>query len=243
MSLSSNSCSPERRSRSSSREPSVTPSRLSLPESSRPASASSSTPSQSTHHERSHSSSSSSSPGPPSLPPFLSLIHRIILPLHPTPTTTTAMSSMLLSTMAIHTLSPMRDASALTVGVENIPTLTFVSTLLALFTPDPKRRLIFSRVGLTRGETVGTSLALFYRLFICVLIFFSLAFQLLGNRKEVHAMFYLSVHLLKLHTISLTWGVAQEAMELEEENLERNGEGVTPSGSRLKRLGECCRQT
>ena len=121
----------------------------------------------------------------------------------------------------------MRDASALTVGVENIPTLTFVSTLLALFSsvpvgwlfeaPDPKRRRIFSRVGLTRGETVGTSLALFYRMFIFVLVFFVGMFWVFGNLKEVHAMFYLSVHLLKLHTISLTWGVAQEAMELEEE--------------------------
>ena len=61
----------------------------------------------------------------------------------------------------------MRDAIALAVGVDLMPQLTLASTVLAfrssvpigwLFeATDPNRRLVWKRMGLTRGETQGTS--------------------------------------------------------------------------------------
>ena len=135
--------------------------------------------------------------------------------------------------MANYMLGPMRDASAMVVGVEHIPKLTFLSTLLALCSsvpvgwlfeaPDPKRRKIFSRLGMTRGETQGSSLALFYRMFSCNLLLFGLLFTFHSylypskpSPTALHVMFYLSIHVMKLHSVSLVWGVTTEAMEYEE---------------------------
>jgi hypothetical protein len=213
----------------------------------------------------------------------------------------------------------MRDAAALAVGVSHIPALTLASTVLALGSsvpvgwlfeaPDPRRRRVWKRMGLTRGETQGTSLALFYRVFgfllwsyavgfwiverakrndveesanaedsenndvsisgwigilsvrIChemglpvqsildnatslagelfgIPSFLSSALQLHQNESIVslfiqactpavnkfgsiiYIMFFLVVHLMKLHSLSLIWGVTTEAMEYEE-NAER----------------------
>jgi hypothetical protein len=136
---------------------------------------------------------------------------------------------LLLVTAANNMLSPMRDAAAMSCGVEHIPTLTFISTLLALCSsvpvgwlfeaPDPARRKFLAKVGLTRGETQGTSLALFYRLFLAACLVFAVAFHLLrGTPAEppLFAGFYLLVHVMKLHSVSLVWNVTTEAMEYEE---------------------------
>jgi len=99
--------------------------------------------------------------------------------------------SLLLLTMANYMLSPMRDATALAVGVSHIPTLTLASTILALVSsvpmgrlfevPDPMRRGKHwrDRIGLTRGETQGTSLALFLRCFAICLVGYALTFKVL----------------------------------------------------------------
>lgn len=197
----------------------------------------------------------------------------------------------------------MRDAAALAVGVTHIPALTLASTVLALGSsvpvgwlfeaPDPRRRRVWKRMGLTRGETQGTSLALFYRVFAFLLLSYALGFQIverfgkskrdgddegggsgLGEEesavvllgclflrilgvlgiptehplfssvndylkshrelsipslllntcscmvnkfgKVIYIMFFLVVHLMKLHSLSLIWGVTTEAMEYEE---------------------------
>lgn len=194
-------------------------------------------------------------------------------------------SALLLLTCANYMLSPMRDAAALEVGVDYIPLLTLASTILALGSsvpvgwlfeaPNPERKGIAWRgkVGLTRGETQGTSLALFYRFFALTLIGYAAVFKLveiysddkptsekkalklqaeeetiknslktfltivlkmeslqsffyavLGFVKLVlskfgwgfYVAFFLVVHLMKLHSLSLLWGVTSEAMEYEE---------------------------
>lgn len=176
-------------------------------------------------------------------------------------------------------LGPMRDAAALKVGVSYIPVLTLVSTILALASsvpvgwlfeapnPDRKGRSWRDRIGLTRGETQGTSLALFLRCFAVCLFGYAFSFKLMdlwslsdtsGNGKKwnddtdtdteeilnlklgegesimafvvkiasfvmgkfgkaFYVMFFLVVHLMKLHSISLMWGVTSEAMEYEEQ--------------------------
>jgi len=228
--------------------------------------------------------------------------------------------ALLLVTCANYMLGPMRDAAALAVGVSHIPALTLASTVLALGSsvpvgwlfeaPDPRRRRLWKRMGLTRGETQGTSLALFYRVFAFLLLSYALGFQLVeimgkssGNNDEegrtktkeeesifalvgsvlirllaiigipvdrlfsnleqiagdmlgtqdlvssselyifiethkdesfpslfmysctclvnkfgkvIYIMFFLVVHLMKLHSLSLIWGVTTEAMEYEE---------------------------
>jgi hypothetical protein len=232
--------------------------------------------------------------------------------------------ALLLVTCANYMLGPMRDAAALAVGVSHIPALTLASTVLALGSsvpvgwlfeaPDPRRRRVWKRMGLTRGETQGTSLALFYRVFAFLLLSYALGFKLvdqfgkrsygsdtnevddaddesaitvvgtfflrlglgmgipvtnmissaegfardiLGYQQQIvpsstlsvsiqsalemyseesipslflHAckclvnkfgeviyiMFFLVVHLMKLHSLSLIWGVTMEAMEYEE---------------------------
>ena len=86
--------------------------------------------------------------------------------------------------------------------------------------PEPRRRKFLARVGLTRGETQGTSLALFYRAFLSSLLLFSFLFSFFSAApaasKALFAAFYLAVHLMKLHAVSLMWGVTTEAMEYEE---------------------------
>ncbi|KAL7548871.1 hypothetical protein ACHAWF_012137 [Thalassiosira exigua] len=222
--------------------------------------------------------------------------------------------ALLLVTCANYMLGPMRDAAALAVGVSHIPALTLASTVLALGSsvpvgwlfeaPDPRRRRVWRRMGLTRGETQGTSLALFYRVFAMLLLSYALGFGLVdrfgGRRGEevdagdeggeeeasaralasafflrlaagagvpvekmmrsfegiagvrraasaaiylldlhageslpalflrafrrimerfgkvIYVMFFLVVHLMKLHSLSLVWGVTTEAMEYEE---------------------------
>ena len=168
---------------------------------------------------------------------------------------------LLLVTFANYMLSPMRDAAALAVGVTHIPVLTLVSTILALVSsvpvgwlfeaPNPERtgRRWRNKVGLTRGETQGTSLALFYRCFAICLVGYSIVFKLVDIYKDRDAVdiniqnrnyvtriiaillrksgklfyiaFFLVVHLMKLHSLSLIWGVASEAMEYEEHAEER----------------------
>ena len=92
-------------------------------------------------------------------------------------------------TCATYVLTPIRDAVALQIGVEHIPKLTLASTVLAFCSsvpigwlfeaPDPSRRRLFKRMGLTRGETQGTSLALFYRFFAVCLISYAIGFYLI----------------------------------------------------------------
>jgi hypothetical protein len=102
--------------------------------------------------------------------------------------------ALLYVTCANYMLTPMRDAIALHVGVQHIPKLTLASTLLAVFSsvpigwlfeaPDPGRRRLWKRMGLTRGETQGTSLALFYRVFALLLVSYAIGFQLLEWLKK-----------------------------------------------------------
>jgi len=188
--------------------------------------------------------------------------------------------ALLLLTMANYMLSPMRDAAALAVGIKHIPLLTLISTILALASsvpmgwlfeaPNPLRKgkSWRDRIGLTRGETQGTSLALFLRCFAICLIGYALTFKVLewfgyqedggggetqgengGNDdimvnlaffqfqnenlwnyiiritskllqkfgKIFYVAFFLVVHLMKLHSLSLIWGVTSEAMEYEEQ--------------------------
>lgn len=178
--------------------------------------------------------------------------------------------AMLHVTCANHIISPMRDAIALQVGVDHMPQLTLASTVLAfgssvpigwLFeAPDPNRRLLWKRMGLTRGETQGTSLALFYRAFAFLLISYAIGFACIDwvthwydpastgqsaigaaatttttpiaesvswwtlprtwwigmAGKVLYVAFFLVVHMMKLHSISLMWGVTTEAMDYEE---------------------------
>lgn len=173
-------------------------------------------------------------------------------------------------TCANYVLTPMRDAVALQVGVQHIPKLTLASSVLAFLSsvpigwlfeaPDPKRRKLWKAMGLTRGETQGTSLALFYRCFALSVLSYALGFKVVDwiNRnpsswssrvfahfdewehnpgdsfnvvpsilKSIHVFlgqlghvmyvaFFLVVHLMKLHSLSLVWGVTAEAMEYED---------------------------
>ena len=159
-------------------------------------------------------------------------------------------------TCANHVLTPMRDAIALQIGVAHVPKLTLVSMFMAFCSsvpigwlfeaPDPSRRRLWKKMGLTRGETQGTSLALFYRCFAFVLLSYAAVFEIMhlfGSNEEngsqkyawvasilrhlptpllqtlslaMYVAFFLIVHLMKLHSISLMWGVTTEAMEYEE---------------------------
>jgi len=158
----------------------------------------------------------------------------------------------------------MRDAIALAVGVEHIPKLTLASTLLAVISsvpigwlfeaPDPMRRKVWKRMGLTRGETQGTSLALFYRMFAMSVLSYAIGFKMVdyfGTSEStaseqqwslyatlgqlLYVAFFLVVHLMKLHSLSLVWGVTTEAMEYEEVAQKRMGNSGG-SKSRLKRM-------
>ena len=183
-------------------------------------------------------------------------------------------------TCANYVLTPMRDAVALQVGVKHIPKLTLASSFLAFLSsvpigwlfeaPDPSRRKVWKKMGLTRGETQGTSLALFYRFFAVCVLAYAVGFQLVdliqttggmewffgsGNNETatteaenavedgevgyslsnlafavwksipfwltqigqfMYIAFFLVMHLMKLHSISLVWGVTTEAMEYED---------------------------
>jgi len=249
--------------------------------------------------------------------------------------------ALLLVTCANCMLGPMRDAAALAVGVSHIPALTLASTVLALGSsvpvgwlfeaPDPRRRRVWKRMGLTRGETQGTSLALFYRVFAFLLLSYALGFvlvdiyggsggsvngdngstqkvmeepaiasivafflrtfigmgvsvsriknaleQLPGLERRMNAfviletcssesipslflraysnvlkkfgkviyiMFFLVVHLMKLHSLSLIWGVTTEAMEYEE-NAEQRRDAAAKEreGMRMNLISSTTRQ-
>lgn len=178
--------------------------------------------------------------------------------------------ALFLVTCSNYVLTPIRDAIALQVGVEHMPKLTLASTVLAFCSsvpigwlfeaPDPNRRRLWKRMGLTRGETQGTSLALFYRCFAMILISYAIGFQgieFLGGLsapKEttetwlgftglfamagqgLYIAFFLVVHLMKLHSLSLVWGVTTEAMEYEEVAHKRNQMETGSSKNRLQRL-------
>jgi len=189
--------------------------------------------------------------------------------------------ALFLVTCANYVLMPMRDAIALAVGVQHIPKLTLASTVMAIFSsvpigwlfeaPDPERRAVWKKLGLTRGETQGSSLALFYRCFAFSLWSYAIGFMIMdflvhargetyhenidaiegtcdpGNVEDdtagagtcpmvgttakssamlkvmiqqvgqvMYIAFFLVVHLMKLHSLSLLWGVTTEAMEYEE---------------------------
>jgi len=152
-------------------------------------------------------------------------------------------------------LKPIMDAVVLELGVENQPKLILASSVLAFLSsvpigwlfeaPDPARRKIFKKMGMTRGETQGTSLALFYRFFAFSAVSYAVGFKLVniewifGTKTESgengeenklkmltflikkwgqcsYIAFFLVIHLMKLHSTSLIWGVTTEAMEYEE---------------------------
>lgn len=179
--------------------------------------------------------------------------------------------ALLFVTCANYVLSPMRDAVALAVGVANLPKLTLASTLLAVLSsvpigwlfeaPDPKRRKLWKRMGLTRGDTQGTSLALFYRTFMVCILSYAFGFFVCRQKDgeqhiDFHATeansvgglwailqqlgqlmyiaFFLVVHLMKLHSLSLIWGVTTEAMEYEDAARKRHN--IPSSKTRLQRL-------
>eukprot|EP00542_Grammatophora_oceanica_P017668 CAMPEP_0194034178 /NCGR_PEP_ID=MMETSP0009_2-20130614/6579_1 /TAXON_ID=210454 /ORGANISM="Grammatophora oceanica, Strain CCMP 410" /LENGTH=595 /DNA_ID=CAMNT_0038674973 /DNA_START=99 /DNA_END=1883 /DNA_ORIENTATION=+ len=165
-------------------------------------------------------------------------------------------------TCANYMLSPMRDAVALAVGVDHMPKLTLASTLLAVVSsvpigwlfeaPDPMRRKLWKRMGLTRGETQGTSLALFYRCFAFLLLNYAVGFRFMKHIQSTdisqwagttlltklgfvnYVAFFLVVHLMKLHSLSLVWGVTTEAMEYEDVASAKSGN--LSHRSRLQRL-------
>ena len=175
-------------------------------------------------------------------------------------------------TCANYVLTPLRDAVALQVGVQHMPLLTLASTVLAFCSsvpigwlfeaPDPSRRRLWKRMGLTRGETQGTSLALFYRCFAFSLLMYAVGFQLLewnDNRDyeyqasyrffglmpswvlgsismTLYVAFFLVVHLMKLHSLSLVWGVTTEAMEYEEVARRKSPTHMESNKARLQRL-------
>jgi hypothetical protein len=197
--------------------------------------------------------------------------------------------SLFTVTMGVSTITPIRDAIALQVGVRHIPKLTLASSVLAFFSsvpigwlfeaPDPSRRKLWKKMGLTRGETQGSSLALFYRFFAFSVAAYALGFSLVELiqqnprwipwlSKEAQAVeeatfsttffrdwlprawqtlgegmyiaFFLVVHLMKLHSISLVWGVTTEAMEYEDvarkAKESKLGGDSKPGRTRLQRL-------
>jgi hypothetical protein len=199
--------------------------------------------------------------------------------------------SLFTVTMGVSTITPIRDAIALQLGVKHIPKLTLASSVLAFFSsvpigwlfeaPDPSRRKLWKKMGLTRGETQGSSLALFYRFFALSVASYAFGFTLVELikqhpqwipwlSKEVKAVeeeatplstsvfqdwlarvwqtlgegmyiaFFLVVHLMKLHSISLVWGVTTEAMEYEDVARKAKemklGEDIKPARTRLQRL-------
>ncbi|VEU38271.1 unnamed protein product [Pseudo-nitzschia multistriata] len=89
---------------------------------------------------------------------------------------------------ANYILKPIMDSIVLQLGVENLASLTFAGTILSFLSsvpigwlfeaPDPKRRKVFKKMGMTRGETQGTSLALFYRFFALSALSYAVGFQL-----------------------------------------------------------------
>jgi hypothetical protein len=180
-------------------------------------------------------------------------------------------------TCANYVLKPITDAVVLQVGVQYMPQLSLASSVLAFLSsvpigwlfeaPEPSRRKVFKKMGMTRGETQGTSLALFYRFFALSALSYAVGFQLVyilqnygiiewifgthnndnNNSTEdgvantnyftyetatklvgtlwnllkkwgqfMYIAFFLVVHLMKLHSTSLIWGVTTEAMEYEE---------------------------
>ena len=195
------------------------------------------------------------------------LPHHTQTPLHAS--TWLGFWALLHITCANYVLTPLRDAIALRVGLEVLPLLTLASTAMAVGSsvpigwlfeaPDPARRKWWKKMGLTRGQTQGTSLALFYRCFAWFLLVYGVLFCVLewmsGNDDAaserslsqsacwvswqnvisgLYIVFYLVVHLMKLHSLSLVWGVTTEAMEYEE--VARRKMGGDSTKTRLQEL-------
>jgi len=170
-------------------------------------------------------------------------------------------------------LKPIMDAVVLELGVENQPKLILASSILAFLSsvpigwlfeaPDPKRRKVFKKMGMTRGETQGTSLALFYRFFAFSAISYAFGFKMVniewifGTKTEssddgvdnkhgiitflfkkwgqcMYIAFFLVIHLMKLHSTSLVWGVTTEAMEYEEIARKQNENSLSKQTSPKK---------
>ena len=196
--------------------------------------------------------------------------------------------ALLVVTCANYVLTPMRDAVALQVGVQHMPKLTLMSSGMAFLSsvpigwlfeaPDPQRRNVWKKMGFSRGETQGTSLALFYRCFALSLLFYAVGFVMVdwyrasttttSNDKQdptdadlfltylwswipyllsqlghvMYIAFFLVVHLMKLHSLSLVWGVTTEAMEYEDvaRNAQHTANNITlppkKTRTRLQRL-------
>jgi len=99
---------------------------------------------------------------------------------------------------ANYVLKPIMDSVVLQLGVENLASLTFAGTILSFLSsvpigwlfeaPDPKRRKVFKKMGMTRGETQGTSLALFYRFFALSALLYSLGFQMVDWSRKLEWM-------------------------------------------------------
>mmetsp|Transcript_22489 Transcript_22489/g.25310 ORF Transcript_22489/g.25310 Transcript_22489/m.25310 type:complete len:995 (+) Transcript_22489:34-3018(+) len=91
-------------------------------------------------------------------------------------------------TCANYVIKPITDAVVLQVGFQYMPQLSLASSVLAFLSsvpigwlfeaPDPSRRKVFKKMGMTRGETQGTSLALFYRFFAASTLSYAVGFQL-----------------------------------------------------------------
>ena len=166
-------------------------------------------------------------------------------------------------------LKPIMDAVVLELGVENQPKLILASSILAFLSsvpigwlfeaPDPKRRKVFKKMGMTRGETQGTSLALFYRLFAFCATSYAIGFKLVDTEwifgtsdsgeklamltflfkksyQVVYIAFFLVIHLMKLHSTSLVWGVTTEAMEYEEIARKQHENASTNDTTKPKRV-------
>jgi hypothetical protein len=209
---------------------------------------------------------------------FFASISKKLLPRYYTPlaaATWIGFWALFLVTCTNYVLTPIRDAIALQIGVQHMPKLTLASTVLAFFSsvpigwlfeaPDPNRRRLWKRMGLTRGETQGTSLALFYRCFAIILISSAVGFMSIDcfqartttttdtsavslddrlsrlqfvfalTGQTLYISFFLIVHLMKLHSLSLVWGVTTEAMEYEE--VARRKSQMDSNKTRLQKLG------
>eukprot|EP00934_Nitzschia_sp_Nitz4_P006257 Nitzschia sp. Nitz4//scaffold405_size10492//8242//9993//NITZ4_009073-RA/size10492-processed-gene-0.11-mRNA-1//-1//CDS//3329551118//6247//frame0 len=173
------------------------------------------------------------------------------------PYNSTSLGATLLCTvtMSLSMLSPLRDAVALQLGVDWLPQLTLASSLLAFLSsvpigwlfeaPDPARRRFWKKMGVTRGETQGTSLALMFRFFGVGICLYTTVRAVLGGGNvsasgsshsttallimAVSVAFYLWVHVIKLHATSLVWAVTTQAMDFQQAHEQYHDNSSTAS--------------
>jgi len=168
---------------------------------------------------------------------FLFRLNRYLQRSHLDHSTTLLGFWLLLVLQAAQSLvAPTRDALLVTIGVSHLPALTVGTTLLALCAtvptawimeaPNPSRSPWMRKCGLTRGDTQGTSLALLDRVYAVVC--FTAALAPPYCQWTIYTVFYLLGHVLKLHVVSLVWGVVTESMEYE---------SASNDNRRLQRLG------